>query len=139
MQKPTDQAPSQAPTRGICALRAALLAFACLLPPAVCAQESSGFDNEATMGLRYQSSNSALFGRYTGSAFKGVSGFGSFRLDHSDAWDSGKTGYFKAEGTDIDIDQHQFAPDASASVNVGEQGKWGAKLDYEGIPYNGGR
>lgn len=90
------------------------------------------------MGLRYQSSNSALFGRYTGDAFKGVSGVGSVRLDSHDAWDSGKTGYMKAEGNDIEADGHQFAPDASASVKVGEQGKWGATFEYQGIPYNGG-
>jgi hypothetical protein len=104
--------------------------------PAV-AQEATEYNNEMTMGLRYQSANSALFGRYNGTPSQGTSGIGSVKLDDSDAWNSGKTSYFKAEAENLSADRHQLAPAAAASAETGEQGKWGIKVEYEGIPSYG--
>ena len=116
------------------AFRAAGLVFVCFLPLATVAQEAAQFDNEMTMGLSYQSANSPMFGRYSGNSFKGMSALGSFKVNSRDAWDSGKTGYFRAEGDGIEINDHQSSPAASGSVEVGEQGKWGAQVEYQGIP-----
>ena len=110
------------------------LAIVCLLPLAAVGQEASQFDNEMTMGVGYQSSSSAMFGRYTGSVSKGMSAFGSFRVNQRDAWDSGKAGYFRAEGDGIEVDRRQLSPAASGSMEIGEQGKWGAQVEYQGIP-----
>ncbi len=116
-------------------LRAAALASTCLLPLAAFAQEAPDYNNEATMGTRFQSSDSALFGRYSGTPFGGFYGTGSFKLDASDAWNSGKTEYFLAEGDNLDVDGHQLFPDAELSVKYGERGKWGIQAFYDGIPY----
>ncbi len=119
----------------ISTLRAAALASTCLLPLASFAQEAPDYNNEATLGLRYQSSNSALFGRYNGHPYDGVGAVGGFMLNGSDAWNSGKTQYFRAEGDNIDVDRHQLMPDATISVKYGQQGLWGLNAYYQGIPY----
>ena len=115
------------------ALPVVALMCACLLPLGAFSQESPVYSGEITTGIGYQSSNSPLYGRFTGNTSKGVNTFGSFKVESKDAWDSGSTGYFNAEGSGIEADGHQFSPDATASVSVGEQGSWGAKLNYDGV------
>ena len=110
-------------------LTAGLLAGSALLARAAVAQEATEYNNEMTMGLRYQSANSPFFGRYNGTPFQGTSGIGSVKIDESDAWDSGKTSYFKAEAENLSADGHQLAPAASGSAETGEQGKWGVKVE----------
>ena len=112
---------------------AVVLACTCLAPRVAVAQSTPDYSGEITTGIGYQSSNSPLFGRYTGNTSKGVNTFGSFKVESRDAWDSGSTGYFSAEGSGIEADVRQFSPDATTSVSVGEQGSWGAKLNYDGV------
>lgn len=109
------------------------LVCACLLPLGAICQETAGYSGEITTGIGYQNSNSPLFGRYTGNTSKGVNTFGSFKVESRDAWDSGSTGYFSAEGSGVEADGRQFSPDATTSVSVGEQGSWGAKLNYDSV------
>jgi MtrB/PioB family decaheme-associated outer membrane protein len=131
-------------------LRTAALTSTCLLPLLALAQQSDfdlsdapvapraapvNFDNQVAAGVRYQSSDSALFGRYDGLPYKGLSGTLDFSLRSGDAWDSGGTHYFRAEGSDITVNGHDLAPDASASVKYGEQGLWGLNVFYQGISY----
>ena len=114
-------------------LRAIASAGIAVVPLAAFGQSAPGFSGEITTGVGYQSANAPAYGRYSGNAVKGVSGFGSFKFDYADPPESGKTGYFKAEGDKFDVDGHQIAPDAAASAKFGEQGKWGVKVDYDGI------
>jgi MtrB/PioB family decaheme-associated outer membrane protein len=93
------------------------------------------YDNQATVGARYQSADSALFGRYDGLPYKGISGTLDFRLRDNDAWDSDGTRYFRAEGSGLTVNGHDLAPNAWVSVSIGDQGKWGANAFYQGISY----
>lgn len=112
---------------------AVIIAGFCLLPLSALAQGSPEITGEITTGIGYQSSRAPLLDRYTGNGARGMSGFGSFRVESHDAWDSGNSGYFSAEGSGVEVDGHRFSPDAATSVSVGEQGSWGAKFSYDGI------
>jgi len=132
------------------ALTIALLAGSCLVPVQVRAQDAGDsfdigsappppkkeaapvYENEVDVGTRYQSGNSAKYGRYNGFPDQGGQGIGGFELRQRDAWDSGGTRYFEAYGRDLSFDGSYFMPNASAGVKYGDQGKWGINLFYDG-------
>lgn len=87
------------------------------------------YDNEIDVGGAYVSDKSARFGRYTGLNEQGPYGIGSFTLRGRDEWNSGGTRYWDFEGTNLGLDSR------SISGAYGDQGLWGAKFSYDGIPY----
>ena len=125
-------------------LRIARAAIVCLLPLPVMAQSSNGPDsaekpeaaavtapatNWVTLGSQYNSSGSYYLGRYSGAVNPGFYGLGDFYLGQRDAWDSGGTFYWDAQGFNLGL------PDRSFSARVGQQGTWGLSFYYDGIPY----
>lgn len=123
-------------------LRAALMASSCLLPlvsahaddfdvgAAAPAQKAApALDNSIDVGSLYTSSRSFKFGQYTGDTKNGGTGIGDFLVRGRDAWDSGTTTYWELVGKDLGLDSR------SASFKYGEQGKWSAKIFYDGTPY----
>jgi len=133
-----------------CTLRAVALASVSLLPLTALAQEGDfgvedapvkketaapDFNNQATVGLRYQSDSSALGNRFSGEQYKGLSGVGSFQLQDRDAWNSGGTTYFELQGKDLDINNHQLLPNGYGEFKYGQQGDWGVKVYIDDIRY----
>ena len=123
-------------------LRAALMASTCLLPlvsahaddfdvgSAAPAQKAAPvLDNSIEAGSLYTSSRSFKFGQYTGDTKNGGTGIGDFLVRGRDAWDSGTTTFWELTGDNLGLDSR------SASFKYGEQGKWSAKVYYDGVPY----
>jgi len=123
-------------------LRAALLASTCMLPlvaahaddfdvgaAAPAAKAAPSYDNEISVGSSYNSAASFKYGQFSGDTKNGGTGIGDFLVRGRDAWDSGKTTYYEAIGSDLGLDSR------AASLKYGEQGKWSAKVTYDGIPY----
>ena len=88
--------------------------------------EASG---EITAGAGWQSNTSAYFGRYNGQPDHGFYGIGDIHLDAGSAWDSGGTNNLR-----VDADNLGFQT-RSANIELGQQGSWGVRLYYQGIPY----
>ena len=111
-------------------LKAALAASVCLLPLQAAAQSTGGAaataappgDNWITVGGQYQNTGSYYFGRFTGETHPGFYGLGDFHLDYHDAWDSGRTRYFRADGRDLGL------PDRSVTVQRRAAGHLGGHL-----------
>ncbi|HIJ62513.1 MAG TPA: MtrB/PioB family outer membrane beta-barrel protein [Rhodospirillaceae bacterium] len=123
-------------------LRAALLASTCMLPLAVAqaddfdvgsaapAQKAApSLDNSVEAGSLYTSKRSFKFGQYSGDTKNGGTGIGDFLVRGRDAWDSGTTTYWELTGDNLGLNSR------SASFKYGEQGKWSAKIWYDGVPY----
>ena len=87
------------------------------------------YTNEISVGGAYVSDRSARFGRYTGLSDQGPYAVGSFLLRGRDEWNSGGTRYWDFEGANLGLDSR------SISGAYGDQGLWGAKFSYDGIPY----
>jgi MtrB/PioB family decaheme-associated outer membrane protein len=87
------------------------------------------YNNEVIVGLGWQSGVGIKFGRYTGLTDRGAFALGGFTLRGGDAWDSGGTSYYRAQGTDLGLDSR------SLNLSFGQQGTWGVNLSYDGIPY----
>jgi MtrB/PioB family decaheme-associated outer membrane protein len=127
-------------------LRAALAAIICLLPLHAFAQSDQGFDigdkpaaaaaptppptNWITLGGQYDSDRSFYLNRFTGAVNPGFYGLGDFHIGQRDAWDSGGTNYWDAQGNNLGFE------DRSATARVGQQGTWGLTFSYQGIPYD---
>lgn len=125
-------------------LRAALFASVCLLPLQVLAQtqgssanatgtpvtttdEPSG--NWITIGGQYNSNGSDYLNRFNGNTHPGFYGLGDFHVGQHDAWDSGGTFYWDAQGDNLGFDDRSF------DARIGQQGVWGLSFSYDGIPY----
>ncbi len=90
--------------------------------PPICTNEiDAGVGGGLLRGQYYK------FGRFTG-IVDPVFGIGGVTIRGRDPWDSGGTHYWDIEGSDLGLD------DRSASINYGQQGSWGIKLYYDGIP-----
>ena len=116
-------------------LRALALVTTCLIPLIAVSAAEDQPENQVTIGVRTQSADSALFGRYNGFPDKGVAGIGSLSIENKDAWNSGTARYLLIEADDLDITGNRLLPSASAAIRYGVQGDWGLKLFYDGIPY----
>ncbi len=125
-------------------LKAALAASVCLLPLEALAQ-SNDFDlgekpasatqtpqptNWITIGTQYNSNGSWYLNQYSGTENPGFYGIGDFHLGQRDAWDSGGTNYWSADGSDLGLSSRSFL------LRAGQQGTWGLTFAYDGIPYN---
>ncbi len=128
----------------VTSIRTALAAGVCLLPLQALAQSDDGFDvgdkpasaaaatpptNWVTLGGQYDSSRGTYLNRFTGAANPGFYGLGDFHVGRRDAWDSGGTWYFSADGADLGLDSRSF------NAKVGQQGTWGLSFSYDGVPY----
>lgn len=120
---------------------------ACLAPLAAHAADSNAdsgttsdeaapvvYDNEVLLGVRWQSDDSALFGRYRGTPDEGFFPFLSFDIHGRDAWDSGNTHYYDFIGNNLTYNSELF-PNSSASFKFGHQGSWGVNVFYDNITY----
>jgi MtrB/PioB family decaheme-associated outer membrane protein len=127
-------------------LRAALFASVCLLPLQVLAQTQGSSANATgtpvttsdqpagnwiTIGGQYNSNGSDYLNRFNGNTHPGFYGLGDFHVGQHDAWDSGGTFYWDAEGNDLGFDDRRF------DARIGQQGVWGLTFSYDGIPYEG--
>ena len=142
--------------------KAAALASVCLLPLVGVAQaaDDTGFDlpeampntqelkrisdqpaetnNEVTVGVRGQSSTSAVFGRYNGDFREGGSLIGNFRLSGRDDWRGSDTYFYDLTGSDLKFGPNgsfDMAPNSSVNLRVGNQGTWGLTAGYDAITY----
>lgn len=121
----------------------AALPLGILLGPQIATAQQDDFDvsadaakpyilpskNQVTVGPVWQSNASPYFGRFSGRQNKGLYGLGDVTLEGGDAWDSGGTWYWRFRGTDLGYESR------SAELAVGQQGTWGARLYYDGVPY----
>ena len=87
------------------------------------------YNNEVRVGLGWQSQNTPVLGRYTGQADQGLFGIGGFTLNGRDAWNSGGTTYYHADGDNLGLTSR------SLNAQVGQQGIWGLNFSYDEIPY----
>jgi MtrB/PioB family decaheme-associated outer membrane protein len=94
--------------------------------PALLVPPSGGY---VDIGGGYVSTNSPVFGRYTGLTDRHAFGIGDFIWVGRDPWDSGGTRYWALEGYDLGLTSRSF------NLDYGQQGSWGMNLFYEGIPY----
>ncbi len=124
------------------AQKAALLASVCLVPlsaamagdfddaaPAAAAAGTPVYNNEVEIGLRVQSAGSAVFGRYNGSPYAGVSVLGGWSARNRD-----DVFYYQTYGRDLDFGR-AIAPNSTVGLKVGEQGSWGLSASYDAISY----
>ncbi len=122
-------------------LRAIALAGVSLLPLAAFAAEDASdkpqYNNEVSVGGRWQSENNPFFGRYNGFGDSGFGLLGGFAVRSRDAWDSKGTQYLEATGKNIDFTDNRNAPESSVAVKFGQQGWWGANVAYDAITYTG--
>lgn len=131
-------------------LKAALLVSICLLPQMAFAQDAGKGDagasvsseaptgpmgNEWWVGGKWQSGDSAKFGRYNGSPDGGAYMQGGFNMDYSNAWDKGAGHYFRATGDNLNFSSDRLMPNSSASVSFGQQGWWGVNARMDNITY----
>ena len=138
-------------------LAALLLIGACLAPLAATAQTapppaSGGFDvdeapaaqaqanapifyNFVETGANTQDNSSALFGRYNGMSDAGVHPTLSAHVGGGDAWDSGKTFFYDLKVDNLTNNHNRLFPDSSATLKIGERGKWNASVSYDNITY----
>ena len=93
------------------------------------ADQEPVYHNSITFGGIYQSSGSAYYGQWNGRINPGFYGLGDFSLGSRDAWDSGGTNYWSAEGHNLGLD------DRSVEFKAGQQGSWGIRLWYDRIPF----
>ncbi len=87
------------------------------------------YNNEVRIGLGWQSQTTPVLGRYTGQEDKGLFGIGGFTLNGRDAWNSGGTTYYHAEGDNLGLTSR------SLNAQFGQQGTWGINFSYDEIPY----
>ena len=117
-------------------IRAAALAGVCLTPAMILAQDDT--QNEVSVGTRYQSQTSPVFGRYNGQTDKGFSSTGDVSLKGGDAWNSGGTDYYGLTGTDLGYQAGgKLGPEASVDFRYGQRGTWGVDVYYNAISYAG--
>jgi MtrB/PioB family decaheme-associated outer membrane protein len=133
-------------------LRAMMVLGACLVPLAAQAADNAvdngatsdqtpapavTSDNEVLLGLKWQSQDSAKFGRYNGSPDEGFFPFGSFVIRRGDAWDSGNTHYYDFTGDNLifNTNNSKVLPNSSASFKFGQHGSWGIDVFYDNITY----
>jgi MtrB/PioB family decaheme-associated outer membrane protein len=124
-------------------LRALTLCSTLLVPLAAAAQDagppvaaaSSADDPTAAYtgaieaGVGFLSSSSFRFGKYTGLTDKGAFGVGNVVIRKRDAWDSGGGHYWQFVGTNLGLTSREI------SGKGGKQGRWGASLFYNQIPF----
>lgn len=122
-------------------LRAIALASVSLLPLAAHAEDAATdqkqYIGDVSIGGVWQSEKSPIFGRYNGFTDSGFGAVGSFNVLSRDAWNSGGTTYFEAHGRNLNFTDSSNAPEASVNVKYGQQGWWGAHVDYNAITYTG--
>lgn len=136
-------------------LRFLALAGVCLAPLAAQAQDfdlgdapqaaapAKQYTNEIDVGVRYQSSTSPLYGRYTGTDSKGFGSLGGFHLESTMTPASGAPLKVEATGTNLNFQpDHQgpnnaLAPESEVNVSAGQQGIWKAGAYYNAITYTG--
>lgn len=143
---------------------AVALASTCLLSPAAMAQDSSSapatagntYVGELTLGTQWVGgSNTGQYGRYNGFTDRGADMMFGFNFQKRDPWDSGNTFYYKFTGLNLDfqignqlarnftddaftsLTSSKIGPEASLSLEFGNQGSWGVKIDYDAITYTG--
>jgi MtrB/PioB family decaheme-associated outer membrane protein len=141
----------------IYSLRAMALAGVCLAPLAAAAQSfdldgtaaapaaspAREYSGEVTVGARYQSGTSPLFGRYTGNDTKGIGSLGDFHVKGGDTPASGGTLFYEASGSNLNFQagglgpNDNLAPEAELNLSVGQQGTWKANAYYNAITYDG--
>jgi len=125
-------------------LQATLIMSVCLLPlhafaqaqgssanatgsPVTTSDQPSG--NWVTVGGQYNSNGSDYLNRFNGNTHPGFYGIGDFHVGQHDAWDSGGTFFWNADGSSLGFDDRSF------EANVGQQGRWELGFSYDGIPY----
>ena len=130
-------------------LKAVALASVCLAPLAAVAQDfdadaapaataqAPAYDNEIELGLRGSSAGgNGQFGRYNGQISPGITGTAGWAITGRDDPKSGSTRYFNFTGKDVDFkNTSEYLPESSVSFKIGDQGLWGAKLNYDAITY----
>ena len=115
-------------------LRTVLLASLCVLPRLALAQEVPA-NNEVWVGGKWQTEDSAKYGKYNGSPDNGASMVGGFKVDAGTPWDSPSGIYFKATGDNLDFNSQRLMPNSSGSVSFGQQGLWGADIWLNNTTY----
>lgn len=136
-------------------LRVVAMAGVCLAPLAAAAQtfdlggaaagsdQPKEYSNEIDIGARYQSSNSPLFGRYTGNDAKGFSSLGGIHLQGNLDVGSIQPLAYEVTGTDLNFgpDHHgpnnALAPESEVNASIGQQGTWKVNGYYDAITYTG--
>lgn len=81
-------------------------------------------------GIGYNSENSAKFGEYTGLNESGAFAILNFDVQHREPWDSGKTDYYRIQGTNLGLDSRDL------QAEYGQQGHYSFGLEYKEIPHN---
>jgi len=82
---------------------------------------------EIILGGGWQSNVGIRFGRFNGMSDSGFIGLAGFTLKGGDAWDSGDTFYYEAQGLNLGLSTREV------SVKFGRQGSWGANFFYNGM------
>ena len=125
-------------------LRTAFIVTVCLVPlhafaqaqgssanatgsPVTTTDQPSG--NWVTIGGQYNSNGSYYLNRFNGNTHPGFYGIGDFHVGQRDAWDSGGTFFWNADGSNMGFDDRSF------DANIGQQGRWALGFSYDGIPY----
>ena len=98
--------------------------------------------------------NMGEYGRYNGFTEQGLDIVLGFTVQKRDPWNSGNTFYYNVTGLSrtskpatgwprtstivpTPAAPDKFGPQAELSVEFGNQGSWGVKLDYDAITYTG--
>ncbi|HSM12418.1 MAG TPA: MtrB/PioB family decaheme-associated outer membrane protein [Lysobacter sp.] len=80
-------------------------------------------------GVYHVSDDSFRFGRYTGLNDEGVAPLLNLDLIRRAAYDSDSAQYWRLQGRDLGLDSRD------ATLEFGNQGRFGVRLDYNQIPY----
>jgi MtrB/PioB family decaheme-associated outer membrane protein len=91
--------------------------------------------SQVSVGVRFQGSSSALYGRYNGSPENGFYPYVDFDFGQRHPWDSGNTSYFDVTGTNLTSNSDRVLPNASVALKFGKHGGWGAGVFYDNISY----
>jgi|GEM_PF-1156791 len=147
-------------------IRALALLATALVAPAALAQTAAPeipaelnqpvLEKEISIGVLYSGGhNTGLYGRYNGFSTGGVDVTLGFELKQRDAWNSGKTAYFEASGSNLVLQtgstlaqgfrdhsfmsdtSDRFGPEAEINVAFGNQGSWGVTASYSALTYTG--
>ncbi|HEY0846776.1 MAG TPA: MtrB/PioB family decaheme-associated outer membrane protein [Noviherbaspirillum sp.] len=83
-------------------------------------------DSEVEVGIGHVSQDSFRYGNYTGLHREGAHLIGNVQINKRGA---DNPSYFRLEGRNLGLDSR------SLSIDTGEQGNYGIRLDYDQIPY----
>jgi MtrB/PioB family decaheme-associated outer membrane protein len=111
--------------------------------PASAAQPEAQYNGELTLGARYQSSTSPLYGRYNGYDSKGFGSLGGFHLEDTEHGPANLPLTIDVTGKNLDFSPNHegansaLAPESEVGVTLSQQGVWKAGISYNAITYNG--